>query len=143
MDAQRWRLVRELFEAVVDAPTGQWEDLLQQCCPADDTLRAEVLALLHADAAATRATAMLEQAPDIVAGLAQELTGQHPVEPDHSEQRVADGSSLCRARSLPRTSFSGHGYMLPVHCGEGAGKLRSGGPVHTPHRNSCGTYLFN
>ncbi len=78
MDAQRWRLARELFEAVVDAPSEQWEAQLRKRCPADAALRAEVLALLQADAAAS-ATAMLEQAPDIVAGLAQELTGRGSV----------------------------------------------------------------
>ncbi|WP_313918786.1 serine/threonine-protein kinase [Tahibacter sp.] len=76
MDAQRWSLARELFEAVVDAPSELWEDQLRQRCPADAALRADVLALLQADAAAASATAMLEQAPDIVAGLAQELTGR-------------------------------------------------------------------
>jgi tRNA A-37 threonylcarbamoyl transferase component Bud32/tetratricopeptide (TPR) repeat protein len=79
MDAQRWRLARDLFEAVVDAAPEHWEDQLLAQCPADAALRAEVLGLLQADAAATRATAMLERAPDIVYGLAQELTGRHAV----------------------------------------------------------------
>ncbi len=77
MDAHRWRLARDLFEAVADAVPEQWEDQLLAQCPHDAALREEVLALLQADAAATRATAMLARAPDIVYGLAQELTGRH------------------------------------------------------------------
>ncbi|WP_257386878.1 serine/threonine-protein kinase, partial [Tahibacter caeni] len=77
MDAQRWRLVRDLFETVVDLDPQDWEAQLLRHAPDDAALRVEVLGLLHADAAATRATGMLEQAPDIVAGLAQELTGRH------------------------------------------------------------------
>ena len=76
MDAQRWRLARDLFEAVVDLAPDQWEAHLLRHAPEDAALRAEVLALLHADAAATRATGMHEQVPDLVAGLAQELTGR-------------------------------------------------------------------
>jgi tetratricopeptide (TPR) repeat protein len=76
MDAQRWRLARDLFEAVVDLAPDQWEAQLLRHAPEDAALRAEVLALLHADAAATRATGMHEQVPDLVAGLAQELTGR-------------------------------------------------------------------
>lgn len=75
MDAQRWRLARELFEAVVDFAPAQWEDQLLQQCPQDAALRDEVLALLQADAASTRGTAMLDRAPDIVAELAEQLTG--------------------------------------------------------------------
>jgi serine/threonine-protein kinase len=77
MDAHRWRLARDLFEAVADAAPEQWQDQLLAQCPHDAALREEALALLQADAAATRATAMLARAPDIVYGLAQELTGRH------------------------------------------------------------------
>lgn len=75
MDAQRWRLARDLFETVVDLAPDQWEAQLLRHAPDDAELRDEVLALLHADAAATRATGLHEQVPDLVAGLARELTG--------------------------------------------------------------------
>ncbi|HSX62344.1 MAG TPA: serine/threonine-protein kinase [Tahibacter sp.] len=77
MDAQRWRQARDLFETVVDLGPDHWEAQLLRHAPEDAALRAEVLALLHADAAATRATGMHEQVPDLVAGLAQELTGRN------------------------------------------------------------------
>ncbi|WP_386068815.1 protein kinase [Tahibacter sp. UC22_41] len=77
MDAQRWRIVRDLFETVVDLAPDDWESQLLRHAPDDPALREEVLSLLQADAVATRATGMLEQAPDLVAGLAQELTGRH------------------------------------------------------------------
>ncbi|MBL8881221.1 MAG: protein kinase, partial [Phycisphaerales bacterium] len=73
MDAQRWRLARDLFETVVDLAPEQWEAQLLRHAPDDAELRAEVLALLDADKVATHATGLHEEVPDLVAGLAREL----------------------------------------------------------------------
>jgi serine/threonine-protein kinase len=74
MDANRWRLARELFEAVVDLPRAQWATRLDALCPDDAELREEVLALLVADADATQGTAIAAQAPAVVAELAEHLS---------------------------------------------------------------------
>ena len=73
MDAQRWRRIRELFDRAIELGPSHWERALLQDCPDDAALRAEVLELLRADAAATAPTGMLAQAPDVVAGLAEQL----------------------------------------------------------------------
>ena len=49
---QRWRQVGEVFDRVADAPPERRESLLDELCGADAALRAEVGALLRADAAA-------------------------------------------------------------------------------------------
>ena len=49
MDTQRWQLTRDLFDAVVDLPHTQWETQLAALCPNDETVRADVLALVRAD----------------------------------------------------------------------------------------------
>jgi serine/threonine-protein kinase len=74
MDANRWRLTRELFEAVVDLPRAQWESRLAELCPDDAALREEVLGLLRADADATGGTAIAQHAPNVVAELAEHLS---------------------------------------------------------------------
>lgn len=76
MDAHRWRLTRELFEAVADAAPAQWQAQLEQRCPGDAALRAEVLALLQADAVAARGVGMVEHAPALVVALAQQLAAR-------------------------------------------------------------------
>ena len=53
IDAQRWQRIGTIFDAVVDAAPDQREALLHMHCAGDAELRAEVEALLHADAAAT------------------------------------------------------------------------------------------
>ncbi|HSX62345.1 MAG TPA: serine/threonine-protein kinase [Tahibacter sp.] len=73
MDAQRWRRIRELFDRASELAPSQWEDALRAACPDDAALRADVLDLLRADADATDRTEMLAQAPDVVAGLAEQL----------------------------------------------------------------------
>jgi serine/threonine protein kinase len=57
MDRELWRRVEEVLDRVLDAPEAQAEALLDTLCGADDTLRAEVEALL---AAARREEGLLE-----------------------------------------------------------------------------------
>ncbi|MGH8123738.1 MAG: protein kinase domain-containing protein [Rudaea sp.] len=52
MDAQRWQRIGAIFDAVVDAAPDRRGALLDDHCNGDAQLRAEVEALLHADAAA-------------------------------------------------------------------------------------------
>ena len=111
MDAQRWRLARELFEAVVDFPPQQWETLLRQQCPQDEALRLEVLELLQADAAATRGTAMVERAPDIVAELAQQLTAGNTGALAGGAASVVSGQRLGPFRLLQEIGRGGLGAV--------------------------------
>jgi eukaryotic-like serine/threonine-protein kinase len=71
MDPERWRVTRELFEAAVDLPPMEWKPLLSTMT-ADAALRAEVLAMLEADARTSGATAWLDRAPALVADFAQQ-----------------------------------------------------------------------
>ncbi len=73
MDAPRWHRVRELFDQAIELPEAEWETALARQCADDDALRAEVLALLRADASASGRTEMRARAPDVVAGLAEQL----------------------------------------------------------------------
>ena len=67
MDAEAWQRARALFERLADAPPHTWEAQLQAWCPDDAALRADVLALLQADAqAAGDATAIAAQAPALL-----------------------------------------------------------------------------
>ncbi len=67
MDAEAWQRARALFERLADAPPHSWEAQLQAWCPDDAALRADVLALLQADAqAAGDATAIAAQAPALL-----------------------------------------------------------------------------
>ncbi|TWH99472.1 serine/threonine-protein kinase [Luteimonas cucumeris] len=50
MDADRWRLARELFDRFADLPPDQWRPQLTAACDGDVELEREVLALLAADA---------------------------------------------------------------------------------------------
>ena len=109
MDAQRWRLARELFEAVVDFPQAQWQAQLLLQCPHDDGLREEVLELLRADAAATRGTGMIERAPDIVAELAQQLTGSATASAGAAS--VVSGQRLGAFRLLREIARGGMGAV--------------------------------
>jgi len=107
MDAQRWRLARDLFETVVDLAPEHWEAQLLRHAPDDAALREEVLALLQADAAATRATGMHEQVPDLVAGLAQELTGRSTA----SAPNVRSGERLGAFRLVREIGRGGMGAV--------------------------------
>jgi tetratricopeptide (TPR) repeat protein len=72
MDAPRWHRVRELFDQIIDLPEAEWEAALARERD-DEALRADVLALLRADAAASGRTEMRARAPDVVARLAEQL----------------------------------------------------------------------
>ncbi|MBS0582753.1 MAG: serine/threonine protein kinase [Proteobacteria bacterium] len=67
MGGQRWRQIGEAFDRVADAPPEQRAMLLNELCGADALLRAEVEALLRADAAATRFDAGVDSARDTAA----------------------------------------------------------------------------
>lgn len=65
MNPQHWQRVRDLFEAAVELPQPQWAAWLQGEC-ADPGVRAEVLAMLDADARHGVTTGLLERAPDLI-----------------------------------------------------------------------------
>jgi serine/threonine-protein kinase len=65
MNPQHWQRVRDLFEAAVELPQPQWAAWLQGEC-ADAGVRAEVLAMLDADARHGVTTGLLERAPDLL-----------------------------------------------------------------------------
>jgi serine/threonine-protein kinase len=73
MDAQRWRRARELFDDLVDLPRSVWDSRLAEACGDDAEVRAEALAMLRADAAATSQTGLAGNAPHIVASLAERI----------------------------------------------------------------------
>jgi serine/threonine-protein kinase len=69
MDAGQWSRVRALFEAALERPSGERSAFVDAAC-ADPALRAEVLALLAADAGTIdAATEMAQAAPDLLAGI--------------------------------------------------------------------------
>jgi hypothetical protein len=46
--AERWRRIREVFEAVLEGPADRRETRLDELCDGDDDLRREVESLLDA-----------------------------------------------------------------------------------------------
>jgi serine/threonine-protein kinase len=69
MDAGQWSRVRAMFEAALERPPGERSAFVAATC-ADHALRAEVLALLAADAGTIDgATEVAQAAPDLLAGL--------------------------------------------------------------------------
>ena len=67
MDADRWRLIGELFDQVVEAPIEKRDALLQRLCGNDEELLHEVRDLLAADAAGTALDQRTPQLRDAVA----------------------------------------------------------------------------
>ena len=68
MDAERWKQVERVFQAVLDLPPGEQEALLKRSCAGDEALEWDVRALLRSDrqagaflSAPARATARLWQ----------------------------------------------------------------------------------
>jgi serine/threonine-protein kinase len=118
MDAQRWRLARELFEAVIDFPPEDWAAMLAEHCPDDAQLRVEVLELLHADAAATRGTAMVDQAPNVVAELANRLAGDEAARA--TAALVASGLRLGPFRLVREVGRGGMGAVWLAERDDGA-----------------------
>jgi serine/threonine-protein kinase len=73
MDAERWRRARQLFDELVDLPESTWESRVTEACADDAEVRAEALAMLRADAAATARTGLLGNAPHVAASLAEQI----------------------------------------------------------------------
>jgi serine/threonine-protein kinase len=73
MDAERWRRARRLFDELVDLPESTWVSRVAEACPDDAEVRAEALAMLAADAAATARTGLLGNAPHVAASLAEQI----------------------------------------------------------------------
>ncbi|MEO8672980.1 MAG: serine/threonine-protein kinase [Tahibacter sp.] len=69
MDAETWRRARALFDDLADLPPAQWAQRLD-ALNLDAALRAEVLALLEADRVEMLHTAVENQAPQMLADLA-------------------------------------------------------------------------
>jgi len=65
MNPQQWRVALELFEASVDLPRASWTDWLESRCP-DKFVRAQVRAMLEADALSRAATGVFNQVPDLL-----------------------------------------------------------------------------
>jgi tRNA A-37 threonylcarbamoyl transferase component Bud32/tetratricopeptide (TPR) repeat protein len=65
--AERWRRVQEIFHAAADLPPREQQAWLDDACEGDGDLRAEVEAMLRADAAAGSLTAGVRQAAAQVA----------------------------------------------------------------------------
>ena len=86
MNADRWRRARALFEQLADLPAAEWPHRLEAACPEDEEVRAEVLALLRADAASTEPTALADAAPEVVSGIAEEFAAREG--PDHTGLRI-------------------------------------------------------
>jgi len=69
LDAERWRRIQELFHATLEQPEAERAAFLDASCGADARLRAEVQALLEADA---RDTSLLNRDLGAVAGRVME-----------------------------------------------------------------------
>ncbi len=54
MNAQRWKQIDELFDAVLDLPEARREEFLAKKCHGDDDLKSEVLSLLKAQSGADK-----------------------------------------------------------------------------------------
>ncbi|MGI9055589.1 MAG: serine/threonine protein kinase, partial [Pyrinomonadaceae bacterium] len=52
MNAERWKQIDELFDAVLEIPEARHEDFLSEKCNGDDDLKSEVLSLLKAQTSA-------------------------------------------------------------------------------------------
>ncbi len=48
MNAERWKQIDELFDAVLEIPNERREEFLSEKCSGDDDLKREVLSLLKA-----------------------------------------------------------------------------------------------
>lgn len=75
MNPEQWRIARDLFEAAVELPRSEWDGLLQRSCD-DQYLRAEVRAMLEADAPAGEAGGLLDRAPDLVGDYTRQAAEQ-------------------------------------------------------------------
>src|SRR5580700_4185460 len=73
MEAERWKKIEELFKAAMAQPAEKRADILQQACPGDPELRAEVESLLEA---AGSASSFLEGSP--VSGTAERPSAVNP-----------------------------------------------------------------
>jgi serine/threonine protein kinase len=69
MDSKRWELIQALFHGAADLPEAERSTFLQAACGGDETLSADVLALLEEDA---HRDSLLDRGP---AGVAQEVLG--------------------------------------------------------------------
>jgi serine/threonine protein kinase len=54
MNAERWKQIDELFDAVLEIPNNQREDFLSEKCNGDEYLKCEVLSLLKAQTSADK-----------------------------------------------------------------------------------------
>ncbi|HXU46435.1 MAG TPA: protein kinase [Thermoanaerobaculia bacterium] len=73
MDAARWRVAKGLLQAALDRPAAERSAFLDASCAGDDTLRAEVAALLEAHAASGD---RFERSPVATARRAAEAAGE-------------------------------------------------------------------
>lgn len=108
MDSQRWQLIRELFDELVETDPVTWDALLRARCPTDATLRGEVLDMLGADREARDMPSRLAaQTPDLLSDIA-----------DAEENRLSSGWIGRQLGAWRIVSSLGRGGMGMVYLAE-------------------------
>ena len=93
MDAERWKRVEDLLQAVLELPADQQEEFLRQACAGDKVLLEEVRSLLTSH---RKVGSFLEPPMINVAAHAAVIGATPPPRPSH---HGPDRLSLSRARS--------------------------------------------
>src|SRR5580704_905953 len=96
MEAERWKKIEELFKAAMAQPAEKRADILQQACPGDPELRAEVESLLEA---AGSASSFLEGSP--VSGTAERPSAVNPHFDSDTTSGPTDGGPGPTAAMFP------------------------------------------
>ncbi|HET9370204.1 MAG TPA: serine/threonine-protein kinase, partial [Vicinamibacterales bacterium] len=118
MTPERWRQVTAIFHAARGQEAAQRDDYLDRACGSDAALRADVNALLEADAGGAslgRADAALEGLPQLPAGMA---FGDYEI-----EALIGSGGmgQVYRARDRTLGRFAAIKVLLPSRIADAAG----------------------
>ena len=128
MTPERYKQVKDLFQAVTNLPAGEHEAYLQKECGDDGELRREVDSLLEHH---YRNTQLLEDpAPDL---RSSKLTHHGMDEPDspHDEPDPVS-SGLQQGRFTPGTPVAGGGHHVLSSCSAKEAWARSTAPTTSP-----------